>query len=149
MICQMCHKNTATTTITTSLNNITTQMNLCPECLSAYGYSKFGSFDFNDLFSDFFKSSYPAVSPAGPAPIITTFFSVLTSFLKTNWNYNIHLCISQLLYTFKTRKIRYKRLTLSLPFLNKCVFYTKHICKHYYLLGFLLTHSPVNLGKFF
>ncbi len=54
MICQMCNKHTATTKLKTTVNGLTAELNLCPECLASYGYSNFGSFGFNDLFSGVF-----------------------------------------------------------------------------------------------
>ena len=54
MICQMCNKHTATTKLKTTVNGLTRELNLCPECLAVYGYSNFGSFGFNDLFSSAF-----------------------------------------------------------------------------------------------
>ncbi len=52
MICQMCKKHTATTKLKTTVNGLTRELNLCPDCLAVYGYSNFGSLGFNDLFFD-------------------------------------------------------------------------------------------------
>ncbi len=56
MLCEKCHKNTATTHIRTVINGVVTEKNLCGYCAAAEGYSKFSNNSFASMLASMFGS---------------------------------------------------------------------------------------------
>ena len=54
MLCEKCHKNTATTHIRTVINGVVTEQNLCGYCAAMGGYSKFVNNGFASMLSSLF-----------------------------------------------------------------------------------------------
>ena len=54
MLCEKCHKNTATTHIRTVINGVVTEKNLCGYCAAMSGYSKFANNGFASMLSSLF-----------------------------------------------------------------------------------------------
>ncbi len=54
MLCEKCHKNTATTHIKTVINGVVTEQNLCGYCAAMSGYSKFVNNGFASMLSSLF-----------------------------------------------------------------------------------------------
>ena len=56
MLCENCHKNTATTHIRTVINGVVTEKNLCGYCAAMSGYSKFSNNSFASMLASMFGS---------------------------------------------------------------------------------------------
>ena len=54
MLCERCHKNTATTHIRTVINGVVTEKNLCGYCAALSGYSKFTNNSFASMLASMF-----------------------------------------------------------------------------------------------
>ncbi len=54
MLCENCHKNTATTHIRTVINGVVTEKNLCGYCAAMSGYSKFSNNSFASMLASMF-----------------------------------------------------------------------------------------------
>ena len=54
MLCEKCHKNTATTHIRTVINGVVTEKNLCGFCAASEGYSKFSNNSFASMLASMF-----------------------------------------------------------------------------------------------
>ncbi|MBR3594488.1 MAG: UvrB/UvrC motif-containing protein [Clostridia bacterium] len=54
MLCEKCHKNTATTHIKTVINGVVTEKNLCGFCAAAEGYSQFANNSFASMLASMF-----------------------------------------------------------------------------------------------
>ena len=61
MLCENCKKATATTHIKRSVNGVTREFHLCPECAAKLGFSNLNFFDMNDLWSSFLGKGYGTV----------------------------------------------------------------------------------------
>ncbi|MEE1002609.1 MAG: UvrB/UvrC motif-containing protein [Acutalibacteraceae bacterium] len=61
MLCENCKKATATTHIKRSVNGVTREYHLCPECAAKLGFSNFHFFDMNDLWSTFLGNGQSAM----------------------------------------------------------------------------------------
>lgn len=59
MLCEKCSKKLATTHIKRTVNNVTKEYHLCPECASQLGFSNFSLFDdIGDIWSSFFNKGF-------------------------------------------------------------------------------------------
>lgn len=56
MLCENCKSATATTHIKRTVNGITKEYYLCPECASKLGFSEFNFFDINDFWGSMLGS---------------------------------------------------------------------------------------------
>jgi len=69
MLCQNCHKNEATATVTQSLNGEMSVSHLCGECAAKLGLN-FGAFPtLNSMLSDFFSDFAPMTRPVPRCPL--------------------------------------------------------------------------------
>lgn len=58
MLCEKCSKRTATTYIKRTVNGVTKEYHLCPECAAQLGFSNFSLFDdIGDIWSSFFNNT--------------------------------------------------------------------------------------------
>lgn len=64
MLCENCHKKTATTHIKQTVNGKTVEYHLCAECATRLHAGGFNPFDMSDLWSSLFETQVPDIPKA-------------------------------------------------------------------------------------
>lgn len=74
MLCENCKKETATTHIKRTVNGVTKEYYLCPECAAKLGFSNFNFFDMNDLWGSLLGNQNTSIPQAKRCKTCNTSF---------------------------------------------------------------------------